>query len=282
MPFIQCDTFMKSCKIVLVGAGRVATQLGKALVAAGYPVLQVYSRTQVAATTLADSLAEHTGFPVEGTISLAEIRKDADLYIVALKDSALPELLPVLVQGRSQGLFVHTAGSVPMDIWKGLTPRYGVFYPMQTFSKERSVDFATVPFFLEADSAVDLQCLRTIAEHLGSKVYEVSSEQRKYLHIAAVFACNFANHMYALSAELLAKQGLPFETMLALVDETARKVHELPPVEAQTGPAVRYDQNVIQRHLEMLSDEPVMQELYEKVSQSIHWLDGRKHEEKFD
>lgn len=270
---------MESYKIVLVGAGRVATQLGKALVTAGYPVLQVYSRTEASAMALANSLAEHSNFPVEGTTSLVDIRKDADLYIVALKDSALQELVPALVQGRSQGLFVHTAGSIPMDIWKGLTPRYGVFYPMQTFSKWRSIDFETVPFFLEADSAADLQCLRTVAEHLGSKVYEVSSEQRKYLHIAAVFACNFANHMYALSAELLAKQGLPFETMLALVDETARKVHELSPVEAQTGPAVRYDQNVIQRHLEMLSDEPLMQELYEKVSQSIHCLGGRKHEE---
>ena len=146
----------------------------------------------------------------------------------------------------------------------------GVFYPMQTFSKQRAVDFATVPFFVEAGGETELKMLKELAGKLSPKVYEATSEQRKYLHIAAVFACNFANHMYALSARILEKHHIPFEVMLSLIDETAKKVHELPPAKAQTGPAIRYDENVINRHLDLLADVPDMQELYEKISKSIY------------
>lgn len=251
-------------KIVLIGAGNVATHLGRALQEAGYPILQIYSRTEASASALAAQLS------ADYTVAVEDIRRDADLYIVALKDTALQTLASALVKGREQALFVHTAGSMPMDLWKGLAQHYGVLYPMQTFSKQREVDFSTVPFFIEASAPTELELLRTLAAHLSPKVYEATSGQRKYLHIAAVFACNFANHMYALSSHILEKQGIPFEVMLSLVDETARKVHELPPVQAQTGPAVRYDENVISKHLEMLADEVPLQELYEKISKSIH------------
>ncbi len=251
-------------KIVLIGAGNVATHLGSALQQAGYELLQVYSRTEESASVLARKLS--TGY----TVSIEGIRRDADLYIVALKDSALQELLPLLVKGREQAFFVHTAGSMPMELWKGHLSRYGVLYPMQTFSKQREVDFATVPFFIEASGAAELDVLRELAGKLSPKVYEVTSEQRKYLHIAAVFACNFANHMYALSAHVLEQHGIPFEVMLSLIDETAKKVHELPPVQAQTGPAIRYDENVIGKHLDLLAGEPDVQELYEKISKSIY------------
>ena len=207
-------------KIVLVGAGNVATHLGTALRGAGYAVLQVFSRTEESASALAG----------------------------------------------------HTAGSMPMDVWKGEAVRYGVLYPMQTFSKSRAVDFSTVPFFIEGSGREEAEALKAVAERIGGKVYEATSEQRRYLHIAAVFACNFTNHMYALAHRLLDSHGLPFEVMLPLIDETARKVHELPPLEAQTGPARRYDENVIGKHLEMLADEPRLAELYEKISQSIHRL----------
>ena len=253
-------------KIVLIGAGNVATHLGTALQVAGYEVVQVYSRTQESASSLAGSLS------TDYTVLIEEIRKDADLYIVALKDSALQELASELVKGREQGLFVHTAGSMPMELWKGLAERYGVLYPMQTFSKQREMDFSTVPFFIEASVQADLEMLHELAFRLSPKVYELTSEQRKYLHIAAVFACNFTNHMYALSSKILAEQGIPFEVMLSLTDETARKVHELPPAQAQTGPAIRYDENVINKHLDLLSGEPAVQELYEKISKSIHNL----------
>ena len=159
-----------------------------------------------------------------------------------------------------------------MNIWQGHVVRYGVLYPMQTFSKQREVDFGQIPFFVEGNSEEDVRLLKDIASALSEKVYEASSEQRKSLHLAAVFTCNFTNHMYVLAAELLKKYGLPFEAMLPLIDETARKVHELEPLAAQTGPAVRYDENVIDEHLRMLADEPQMLELYREISENIHRL----------
>ena len=157
-----------------------------------------------------------------------------------------------------------------MSVWEGHAERYGVFYPMQTFSKQREVKFQEVPFFVEAKRPEDVELLKAVAATLSEKVYEASSEQRKSLHLAAVFICNFTNHMYALAAELLKKYNLPFDVMLPLIDETARKVHELEPKTAQTGPAIRYDENVIGNHLRMLADDPAMQRLYELLSRSIH------------
>ena len=250
-------------RIVLIGAGNVATHLGLGLQAAGYEVKQVYSRTEASASELANRLR------VDYVTSLAEICTDADVYIVAVKDAVLAELIPAVVKGREDALFVHTAGSMPMEIWKGHAVRHGVLYPMQTFSKARTVDFASVSFFVEANGAAELTVLKEMAEALSPKVYEASSEQRMYLHMAAVFACNFTNHMYALSAHLLEKNGLPFDAMLPLIDETARKVHGLAPREAQTGPAVRRDENVMGKHAAMLADEPRLQELYRMISQSI-------------
>ncbi len=180
------------------------------------------------------------------------------------------ELLPQIAEGKQKSLLVHTAGSIPMSVWEGHAERYGVFYPMQTFSKQREVDFQEVPFFIEAKRAEDTELLKAIASTLSEKVYEADSEQRKSLHLAAVFICNFTNHMYALAADLLEKYNLPFEVMLPLIDETARKVHELAPRDAQTGPAVRYDENVMSNHLAMLVDSPALQEIYKLMSKSIH------------
>ena len=254
-------------KIVLIGAGNVATHLGKAMVQAGYNVAQVYSRTIESAKTLAVLLS------AEYTTELDAVCMDADIYIVSLKDSVLPELIPYLVKNREKSLFVHTAGSVSVDIWKGYALRYGVLYPMQTFSKRRDMDLANVPFFIEASEESECRYLKALASSLSSKVYDATSEQRKILHMAAVFACNFTNHMYALCNYLLVKNGLSFEMMLPLIDETASKVHELLPKEAQTGPAVRYDLDIINRHLDMLKEEPDMQDIYEKISKSIHNYD---------
>ena len=151
-----------------------------------------------------------------------------------------------------------------------MTPRYGVLYPLQTFSKQRKVSFDEIPFFVEANQREDVDLLKSIASALSDQIYEVTPEQRKSLHLAAVFACNFTNHMYALAAGLLEKYGLPFDVLLPLIDETAGKVHELSPLIAQTGPAVRYDRNVINNHLNMLADEPAIQEIYRIVSENIH------------
>lgn len=252
--------------IALIGAGNVATHLGKAWQQAGCKVVQVYSRTEQSAS----ELAAYLGVPF--VTSLDDVCTDADIYVVAVKDSVLQELIPALVKGREKALFVHTAGSMPMSVWQGLAPHHGVLYPMQTFSKAREVDFASVSFFVEANNKEDMETLMKLAETLSPKVYEATSEQRTYLHMAAVFACNFTNHMYALSAQLLEKHGLPFEAMLPLIDETARKVHELHPLKAQTGPAVRRDVNVMNKHLDMLVEEPKIRNIYKIISDNIQDL----------
>ena len=228
--------------VVLIGRGRLATNLLAALQQAGYDVVSINSRT------------------------LEDLPQEADVFIVAVKDSALKEVIRRATKGREQQLFVHTAGSMPMSLFEGHTSRYGVFYPMQTFSKERLVDFADIPIFVEgADPAI-----RQLAERISRRVYELSTEARKYLHLSAVFACNFVNHCYALSAELLEQHGLPFDVMLPLIDETARKVHELHPHDAQTGPAVRYDENVIRMQSALLANDPELQQIYELLSLDIH------------
>ena len=255
--------------IVFIGAGNLATNLAKALYRKGFRIVQVYSRTMESARTLAEKVE------AEYTTDLQAVSKDAKLYIVSLKDDALVDLLPQITEGKQASLLVHTAGSIPMSVWEGHAERYGVFYPMQTFSKQREVKFQEVPFFVEAKRSEDVELLKAVAATLSEKVYEASSEQRKSLHLAAVFICNFTNHMYALAADLLEKYNLPFDVMLPLIDETARKVHELAPRDAQTGPAVRYDENVMSNHLAMLVDSPALQEIYKLMSKSIAFdVDG--------
>nr|WP_320058102.1 F420-dependent NADP oxidoreductase [uncultured Bacteroides sp.] len=252
--------------IVFIGAGNLATNLAKALYRKGFRIVQVYSRTKESARTLADAVE------AEFTTDLGEVVTNAELYIVSLTDSAFIQLLPQIAAQKEGALLVHTAGSLPMDVWQGVTPRYGVLYPMQTFSKLQDTDFSQIPFFIEACSVEDADFLKKIASILSKKVYDSTSEQRRSLHLAAVFTCNFTNHMYALAAELLQKYHLPFDAMLPLIDETSRKVHTLQPKQAQTGPALRCDQNVIDSHLAMLADEPQMQEIYRLLSEDIYRL----------
>ena len=156
-----------------------------------------------------------------------------------------------------------------MEVFKPYAKRYGVFYPLQTFSKQRIVDFSRIPIFIEACDGENLSILENLGLSISSDVRVLSSEKRRNIHLAAVFACNFTNHIYALAANILEDADIPFDVLLPLIDETVSKVHHIPPREAQTGPAVRYDENVINKHLNMLSD-PMMNEIYRLLSQSIH------------
>ena len=235
-------------RIVLIGRGRLATNLEHALLQAGHDVVSINSRT------------------------LESLPLEADVFVVAVKDAALTDVLRAATKGREDQLFVHTAGSMPMNLFAGLTAHYGVFYPMQTFSKERLVDFSEISVFLETNDAASMERLKMLAATLTPHVYELDSEGRKHLHLAAVFACNFVNHCYALSAEVLKAKGLPFSVMLPLVDETAQKVHELSPKDAQTGPAVRGDQNVMQMQAGILADIPAVKQIYEALSNDIQRL----------
>ena len=250
-------------KVVMVGAGRVASHLAPALHAHGVVFVQVYSRT----LSIANQLAQRIG--AEAVDSIDAICMDADCYLVSLTDEALLQLTPQLTKGREEALWVHTAGSVPMQLFAGHAHQFGVLYPMQTFSKGVAVDFTQVSLFVEASSPVALQQLKQLASLLTTHIHEADSQQRKSLHVAAVISCNFVNHCYALAQRWLEQQGLPFEAMLPLIDETARKVHQLKPTEAQTGPAIRGDQQVIQSHLKLLASSPQLQQLYRILSESI-------------
>lgn len=261
--------------IVLIGAGRLATCLGKAVVEAGHRVVQVYSRTEASAAALASQLG------AESVVDIEKVSDAAQLYIFSVTDTALCGLVARVCgrlrdvcceQEMAEKLFLHTAGSMPLDVFCGHAPRYGVFYPMQTFSKEKAVDFRKIPCFIEGCDEDALQQINAFAASVSDSIYPLSTADRKYLHLAAVFACNFANHCYAVSAEILESHGIPFSVMLPLIDETAQKVHQLSPRKAQTGPAVRYDENVMNKHLALLEDDPLLKEIYERMSRGIHWM----------
>ena len=253
--------------VVFVGTGRLATNLAFALHSAGHHIVGLYSRTAASAQMLAERLP---GFSGVTTDSLSEL-PTADVCIIAVKDAVISTLLPALREGRESCCFYHTAGSVPLSVFEGTgLQHYGVLYPMQTFSKERLVDFSHVPFYIEAVDEETLDRARKLALTVSDHVSELSSSARRHLHLAAVFACNFVNHCYELSAEVLEGCGLPFSAMHSLIEETARKAMTLHPHEAQTGPAVRYDEQVIEAQSLLLADQPHLREVYDLMSQSIH------------
>lgn len=253
--------------IVLVGSGNVATQLGRAFKMAGQDIVQVWSRDIDHARELADTLAS------EPISDLFDLDRKADLYIISVKDEAIKELALELKVGDK--LIVHTSGSTGIDVLEGSSSKIGVFYPLQTFSKVKSVDFRQIPIAIEGNTPEVASTIHAIADRLSEKVIELSSEQRKALHVAAVFACNFTNHLYALSQELLTEQHLDFELLRPLITETANKVLLNDPINMQTGPAVRGDQSILDAHLDLLTGKPELKELYQKLSQSIVNLQER-------
>ncbi len=253
--------------IVLIGSGNVATQLARNIyerpeVASHFQVIQVYSPNESHAQALANLIA------CEAISSLPLMRTDADLYLFSVKDAALEDVINHIP--ANNGLWIHTSGSMPMEILATRTQRYGVLYPLQTFSKERPLSLREVPLFLECHREEDLAELHSFANLLSDQVRTLDSDQRRTLHLSAVFACNFANHLYALAAHLLEEKQLPFDLLLPLIQETTAKLSQLPPREAQTGPAIRFDTNIIHKHLAMLHQHPRMQQIYEIMSESIY------------
>ena len=251
-------------KIALIGSGRVASCMGPRLKEAGHTLVAVYSRTIGHARELALSLDA----PAFDSLEALPV---ADIYLTMLADDALTTLAPEIVKTCPDALFLHTAGSVPIDIWKEAgAKRYGVLYAMQTFSKGADIDWPQVPVCVEGCNPAELETVRNLALDLSGKVTELSSEGRKKLHVAAVFTCNFSNHMYAIAERLLSTEGVPFSVMLPLVRETARKVESMSPEDAQTGPAIRGDRKVINEHLELLKDNPEYAEIYRLISKDIN------------
>ncbi len=197
---------------------------------------------------------------------------ESDIYIIAVSDTAIAEVSSNLpFQNR---LVVHTSGSVSLEELDAKNRR-GVFYPLQTFTKNKEVDFAAIPICLESEFDEDYTILENLAEAVNSKHYLISSSQRKSLHVAAVFVNNFTNHLYQVGKDICGEHQLPFEILKPLIAETANKVQTLSPLEAQTGPAKRNDQNTIQAHLALLTDE-TQKEIYKILTQSIQHSNVKK------
>ena len=258
--------FVGMMKVTLIGAGNLATQLGKSLKKAGVIISQVYSRTEDSARTLGELLE------AEWLTDIKALHDEADIYIFSVKDSVLCELISEVCKGRGDKLFLHTAGSMPMSCFEGKALRYGVFYPMQTFSKTKDVDFERIPVFIEGNSIETEDVIRSLANKLTQRVIRLSSADRKYLHLAAVWACNFTNYCYTVASDILGEHGIPFDVMLPLINETTEKIQKISPKETQTGPAVRGDRNVMSKQLELMNGKEDLQELYQMLSRGINPL----------
>ncbi|MBC7745148.1 MAG: DUF2520 domain-containing protein [Flavobacterium sp.] len=248
-------------EIVLLGSGNIATHLGKAFKMAGQNITQVWSRNFDKALELADAVG---AAPIS---SLTNINSKADLYIIAVNDDAIRTIAENLK--IEKGTLVHTSGTSGLNILDGVTLNTGVFYPVQTFSKSKPVDLRLVPVAIEGSTTEITDFLVYAASRISEKVISMNSVQRRAVHVAAVFACNFTNHMYALAHELLKEQDLSFDLLRPLIWETALKIQTSDPINVQTGPALRDDKSTIVQHLRLLDNHPELKELYEKLSQSI-------------
>ena len=260
---------MMNKKIVLIGAGNVAHHLAPALLRAGMNLCQIYSRTLESAR----ELGRKTG--ITYTSDTFAVYPDGDIYIFCVSDDALLSVFKSL-RINEEALILHTSGSVPLDIFKPYRQNYGVLYPLQTFSKTRNLAFGEIPLCIEAPDKEVLKTIGQIADKLSSKVYEISSEKRKKLHLAAVLANNFTNHLYHMAGKLLEKEDLDFNLLRPLIFETAHKVMQMIPENAQTGPARRGDTNILNLHKSMLKDNRDIQTLYVLLSQSIQQTYSKK------
>lgn len=253
---------MKNKRIVLIGAGNVAHHLAPALLKAGQDLCQIYSRSIESARTL----GMKTG--ISYTADLFAVYPDCDIYIFCVSDDSILSLYKN-IRINKHAVILHTSGSVPLEIFADLAEHYGVLYPLQTFSKKRDIDFSEVPLCIEASDKNTLECVRELAGSLSHTVEEISSEKRKSLHLAAVFANNFANHLYAIAGRILEEKGLDFSLLRPLIFETAHKVMMLSPAEAQTGPARRGDEGILGVHRNLLQKDRKLMSLYTLLSDSI-------------
>jgi predicted short-subunit dehydrogenase-like oxidoreductase (DUF2520 family) len=263
-------------KIAIIGAGNVATHMAVAL-SGSNDIVQIVARTEASAIRLADRLnarLESTGLSTlaicGATAELSSLQSDCDLYIIAVNDDKIAEV--VAATRDFPGVWVHTSGSVSVDVFKGKKTRYGVFYPLQTFSRDVATDFKQVPMMVEGSSAEVATMLYSLAQSIAGSVKQVDSKTREAIHVAAVFACNFANLMWLDADRLLREEGLDISYMLPLLQATLDKLREKTPEDAMTGPARRNDMNVINKHIEQLPVDlkPVYQLLTENILNLYH------------
>ncbi|MBO4243534.1 MAG: DUF2520 domain-containing protein [Bacteroidales bacterium] len=246
--------------IFVFGTGNVAWSLIPALQKSGHNVVGVYGRT------MANVRAVSNAFGVVPVFELDKITPYADVYFIVTADNGI---VPAASALKTQHLVLHTSGTTDINVLKRFFKKCGVMYPVQTFSKGVAVDFAKVPLLVESSDEITMQKIMMLASSLSSDVREMSSAQRRILHLSAVFACNFTNHMISVSKMLMTKDNVDFALLEPLINETARKALANDPVLSQSGPAVRNDTRIMNYHLEMLNQYPNLKKIYSFVSDSI-------------
>ena len=249
-------------KIVLIGSGNVAYHLAKAFTASNVPIHSLFGRN----TAALEEISSATGIPVSDDLP------KADLYILAVADGGIEEV-SLQIQ-KTDALVAHTSGSLPMQVLKG-NYRKASFYPMQTFSKKRQLDYSRIPFFVEAENNVDENILVEMASKISSTVHRSTHEERKYLHLTAVFTCNFVNHLFTIGKDISEAHHIPFDVFYPLIEETVAKMKTMDPKDAQTGPAVRGDAKVMALHQQLIKDQNQL-EIYRTLSQSILEMHAKK------
>lgn len=256
-------------RVTMIGSGNVATHFAAAFKNAGHKIVQVYSRHPEHAALLAYHVKAE---PID---NLEAISTETDIFVIAVSDGQIDLMASVL--STYHKTMVHTSGATALATLTKYSELSGVFYPLQTLSKNREVDFLTVPICIEGYNETVTKQLLDLAQSVSNKVYLVNSEQRKILHLAAVFACNFPNYLYWVAEQLLKQNNLDFDIIRPLILETAQKVQQLLPNEAQTGPAARNDTVTMEAHLQLLAANPVLENIYKLISQEIIKNQEAKH-----
>ena len=242
-------------QIVIIGSGNVAYHLAKAFTQKNIPLAQLFGRNEEDLSNISQELS----IPFS-----TDTLEDADLYIICVSDSSVKNVSKLIT--KKDCLVAHTSGSLPKEILVG-EYRKSSFYPLQTFSKFKELDYSKIPFFIETENSEDQKILTELASQISENVMESSHEKRKYIHLTAVFACNFVNHLFSRAKEISDAQEIPFDYFLPLIDETVKKIHEIEPKSAQTGPAVRNDKRVLELHEQLLTGESL--EIYKTMNHSI-------------
>lgn len=259
---------MSNYRIVIIGAGNVGYQLAWHLHNAGQSIVQVFSRHLPAAEFIGNLM------DIPCTNEVKEITKDADVYLMSVKDDAVAEVASQL--SLNDKVIAHTSGSVSKEVLKTVSNNYGIFYPLQTLSRHVSVDFSAIPICLDASNEKTYEILSEVASSLSTKIIKVDEQKRLAIHVAAVFANNFTNHLFALAEIILEQNDLSFEILKPLIQETVRKIQNHVPIHVQTGPAMRNDENTIRKHLEFLQDQEA--EIYRMLTESIKNLQHHQSE----
>lgn len=254
-------TTTKGRQIVVIGAGNVATHFAHAFSSNGDKIVQIYSRTIESAHCLAEQ------FGVGYTNNLACLKTDADIYIFAISDDALFDV--ALDLKLKDKICFHTSGTVPMDVLAPVTKNYGVVYVPQTFVKYMAMDYSRLPFCIEAANTATLEVLQKMVSNISPKIYTIDGEQRRYLHLASVFANNFGNCINAMAQQIMEQHNLSFEIIHPLIEETARKIQYGNLWNLQTGPAKRGDNGTLDKHRRLLVDNPKYLEAYNVLTQII-------------